>query len=470
MTAKDFFYKQIEQYGDAIALTTENREHVTYQELVQRADRFAAQIGRRCLVFLVCKNVTEAVIGYVGCLRNDIVPVMVSADMDEHLFRNLLENYRPMYTWSPVDCLTAGEQETYRDGAYALYKMNYEEDYEIGDDLSLLLTTSGSTGSPKLVRQTWKNIESNTRSIVEYLEIIPSDRAITTLPMNYTYGLSILNTHLCVGARVILTEASLMEKTFWNLLRSEEATTFGGVPYTYEILKKLRFGKMNLPSLRYITQAGGKLIKEMAEEFNEICLEKGIRLIVMYGQTEATARMSYLPWENAMRKAGSIGIAIPGGRFLLIDVNGEEIKAANEVGEMVYYGDNVTLGYAESRTDLNKPDENNGILHTGDMAQRDEDGFYYVVGRKKRFLKIFGNRVNLDEVENLLKKQEIENVCTGKDDHLIIYITKEEQKKSTVDFIVNHTGITRGGFEVRYIECIPHNESGKVLYASLEVE
>ena len=465
-----FFFKHIEKYECKAALITESEQEISYLELVEKADAFADQIGRRCLVFLACKNVVESVVGYVGCMRNDIVPVLISADIDASLLQNLIANYHPAYIWAPEECKNFVGELVYRDNNYCLRKTGLEEDYILGEDLTLLLTTSGSTGSPKLVRQSWKNIQSNTDSIIEYLNILPSDRAITTLPMNYTYGLSILNTHLCAGATTILTDATLMEKTFWALLKNQKATTFGGVPYTYEILKKLRFGRMELPSLRYVTQAGGKLVKEMAEEFNAICEEKGMQLIVMYGQTEATARMSYLPWKDAKCKAGSIGIAIPGGRFALIDVDGKEITEPDVVGEMVYYGENVTLGYAENRSELGKPDENNGELHTGDMAKWDEDGYLYVVGRMKRFLKLFGNRVNLDEVENLLKKEGIENVCSGRDDHLIIFITNPEQEKQVIEYITNHTGISKGGFVVRHIEAIPRSESGKVLYSSLKTE
>lgn len=470
MEKRMFFFKGLEKYGENTALVTEHECQISYRELVMRADSMAAKIGRRCLAFLVCRNVAEAVVGYVGCMRNDIVPVLISTDIDKKLFKNLTDSYHPAYIWCPEKWENSRAEAIFQDGEYCLKKTGLEEDYELGEELALLLTTSGSTGSPKLVRQTWKNIQSNTDSIIEYLGILPSDRAITTLPMNYTYGLSIINTHLCSGARMILTEATMMEKAFWTLFKSQEATTFGGVPYTYEILKKLRFGRMQLPSLRYITQAGGKLVKEMAEEFNTICKEKGIQLIVMYGQTEATARMSYLPWEEAERKAGSIGIAIPGGRFSLIDVNGNEIQNADEVGEMVYFGENVTPGYAESRKDLSKPDENHGKLHTGDMAKRDQDGFLYVVGRMKRFLKLFGSRVNLDEVENLLKNEGIENVCAGRDDHMVVFITNPGQKKETEDFLTNHTGISFGGFAVKHIEQIPRSDSGKVLYSALEVD
>ncbi len=470
MEHKDFFFKQLEEYGGSTALVTAQEEIVTYGELTKRADLLAREIGRRCLIFLACRNAAESVIGYAACLRNNIVPVMVSADIDAGLLENLMDRYHPAYLWAPAENGVFSGEAVYRDQGYVLKKTGLSEDYVLGEDLALLLTTSGSTGSPKLVRQTWKNIQSNTDAIIEYLGIVPEDRAITTLPMNYTYGLSILNTHLSMGARMILTDATLLEKSFWTLFRNQGATTFGGVPYTYEILKKLRFGRMQLPSLRYITQAGGKLSKELAEEFNTICGEKGIRLIVMYGQTEATARMSWLPWKDAARKAGSIGIAIPGGRFALIDADGAEIQKAGEVGELVYRGGNVTPGYAESRMDLAKPDENQGELHTGDMAKRDEDGFYYVVGRKKRFLKLFGNRVNLDEVEGLLKKEGIENVCAGRDDRMVVFLTDPEKEGVAAEFLTQHTGISRGGFVIRRIDEIPRNDSGKVLYSALEIE
>ena len=274
-----------------------------------------------------------------------------------------------------------------------------------------------------MVRQSYNNILSNTESIVEYLNLDSTERPITTLPMNYTYGLSIINSHLYAGATILLTENTLIQKEFWNFFKTEQATSFGGVPYTYEMLKKLRFSRMNLPSLRYMTQAGGKLSPELHKEFAQDCIDKNRKFIVMYGQTEATARMAYLPSEYALKKYGSMGIAIPGGSFSLIDDNGNEITEDNITGELIYKGANVTLGYAESRSDLIKGDENHGVLLTGDMAKRDKDGFYYIVGRKKRFLKMFGKRVNLDEVERIIKSEYsfLDCACDGTDDNMYKY-------------------------------------------------
>ena len=462
------FWNTLERFGERTALITETGEHITYSALLARADEIAGAAGSRCLAFLMCRNCAGAAAGYLGFLRRGVVPVLLAENLDKSMLEGLLASYRPAYFYLPnekapdLPGVTAWQGES-----YTLLRLPYEQDYKLPEELALLLTTSGSTGSPKLVRQSGRNIEANTRSIAEYLGILPEDRAITTLHMQYTYGLSILQSHLSVGAAVILTDKTLMDKEFWALLKEQKATTFGGVPYIYEMLKKLRFDRMNLPSLRYLTQAGGKLPKELAEEFIQTCKRKNMKFIVMYGQTEATARMAYLPWEHAESHAASIGIAIPGGEFWLADPEGAPILEPETTGELVYRGPNVTLGYAENRFDLCKPDENHGELRTGDMAKRDAKGFYYIVGRKKRFLKLFGSRVNLDEVEGLLNRAGIPCACAGVDDRLDVYITDGSLLGQAERFIKEHTAINPNGFQLHVIEEIPRNDSGKVLYSAL---
>lgn len=467
------YYSDIDCFGKRTAIITEQGECLTYEKFLCDADGLFADLQQRKLVFLVCSNCLESVCAYIGALRKGIVPVMINNSIEAGLFRHLYETYQPAYVYAPEDWQQLDRNGLEQIGEYRgfkMYRTAWDADYAIAPELALLLTTSGSTGSPKLVRQSYKNITANANSIAQYLDIQADDRAITTMPMSYTYCLSIINSHLLKGAAIIMNEYSVVQREFWNVFKELQPTTFGGVPFIYEQLKALRFGRMDLPSLKYITQAGGKLSKEMAEEFNEICKNKGIKLIIMYGQTEATARMSYLPWEYADAKAGSMGIAIPGGQFSLIDVDGKEIQEADVVGELVYRGENVTLGYAEGYADLSKGDENGGVLHTGDMAKRDEDGFYYIVGRKKRFLKMYGNRVNLDEVEGLLKKQGYSCVCAGIDDHLKIYTTDSNEAvwQEIKEFLGRTMNFTTKSFEVVYIEEIPRNEAGKVLYSALQ--
>lgn len=346
---------------------------------------------------------------------------------------------------------------------YSLVETGYKPEYTLYPELALLLTTSGSTGSPKFVRQSYANIKANTESIIEYLELDSRERAITTLPMNYTYGLSIINTHLMVGATLLLTDKGLMQKEFWSFFKSQEATSFGGVPYTYEMLDKLKFFRMHLPSLKYMTQAGGKITSELHKKFAEYVKENNKKFIVMYGQCEATARMGYLPAEKALEKCGSMGIVIPGGTFHLIDVDGNEINEPDKTGELVYEGPNVSLGYAECSDDLENGDERKGILYTGDMAQFDKDGYYYIVGRKKRFLKIYGNRVNLDEVEQMIKKSfdGLECASGGIDDHMYIFVTESAKVETVKDFVVKKTKLNPKAFQISVIDEIPKNDAGK---------
>lgn len=470
------FYTDLDKYGANIAVITEKGEQLTYDAFLLNCDNLVSSLIPRRLLFLVCNNSLESLVAYIGALRKGVVPVMINAGVDSQLYKHLYEQYKPTYVYTPRDWEAIAEYveaeqfkelQDYRN--FVLYATDCVEEYELYPELALLLTTSGSTGSPKLVRQSYENINANAASIAQYLGIAATDRAITTMPMSYTYCLSIINSHLLMGASLVMNDFSIIQREFWTLFKESKPTTFGGVPYIYDQLKKLRFGRMDLPSLRYITQAGGKLSKEMAEEFNEICDSKGIQLIVMYGQTEATARMAYLPWEHAKEKAGSIGIAIPRGEFSLIDVDENVINEPDVVGELVYRGPNVTLGYAEGYKDLVLGDERQGVLVTGDMAKRDKDGFYYIVGRKKRFLKMYGNRVNLDEVEGLLKKEGYDCVCAGVDDHLKVYTTvaDEDVHKNILGFLSKTLGFVQKSFQVVVIEEIPRNESGKVLYSAL---
>lgn len=462
----------LKKFRKNIAVVEESGKKITYEELDKYCDELTRAVGKRCLVFNLCKNEIGSLVGYIGFLNAGIVPVMLKADLDEELLFECIETYKPDFLHVPSEISSKFKDcsEAYTNLNYSLLKTKYSSVFELNNELALLLTTSGSTGSPKLVRQSYKNIISNTMSIIEYLGIDESERAITTLPMNYTYGISIINTHLMAGASLILTDKGLMQKEFWQQLKEYEATSFGGVPYTYEMLDRLRFFRMQLPSLKTLTQAGGKLAPVLHEKFAKWAQEKHKNFVVMYGQTEATARMSYLPPERAVEKYGSMGIAIPGGKFSLIDVNGIEIKEPETVGELVYEGENVTLGYADCGEDLKKGDERRGRLVTGDMAKFDKDGFFYIVGRKKRFLKIFGNRVNLDETERMIKSNfmDLDCACTGVDDKMEIYITDSDYTEVVMKFISQKTGLNHSAFSVNVISAIPKNEAGKTLYKELE--
>jgi len=460
----------LKQFNDKPAIIDEKGDSVSYSVLQRASEDIASVIGHRCLVFALCRNEIGSIVGYVAFMNGNIPPVLLNSHLDPELLKNLISVYKPAFLWVPDDILDqfADMQPVYAAYAYSLLRTGFAEEYPLFDELGLLLTTSGSTGSPKFVRQSYTNVLDNAQAIVRYLHLDETERPITTLPMNYTYGLSIINSHLLVGATMLVTEKGLMQKEFWKFFKDAGATSFGGVPYTYEILDRLRFYRMDLPSLRTMTQAGGKILPELHEKFARYAEEHSKSFVVMYGQCEATARMGYLPPEKAVEKKGSMGIAIPGGQFRLIDVNENDITTPFTTGELVYSGRNVTLGYAECGEDLAKGDERHGVLETGDMAQFDEDGYYYIVGRKKRFLKIYGNRVNLDEVDRLIKGEfGIDVASAGTDDHMYIFVTDDQYAEPVRQFVISKTKLNPAAFKSIVISEIPKNDAGKTLYKEL---
>jgi len=458
-------------FKDRIACITPSGEHYSYGDLYNMTMRIQEHLEAHQLVFCLCGNNIASVSGYISFINNDNPVLLLDAHIDKSSFDFLYEVYKPMYIWAPEDSgLELNTEIVYREKSYCLYKFETNST-RVSNELALLLTTSGSTGSPKLVRLSKKNIESNARSIIDYLHITANERPVTSLPMYYSFGLSIINSHLLAGATLLLTEASFIERDFWQFAKQYGFTSFSGVPYTFEILKKMKFCKQSFPTLRTLTQAGGKLSNELLRFFIETVQPHKVDLYLMYGQTEATARMSYLEPKYGLSKLGSIGKCIPGGTFSLIDDNGNIIVGPDVIGELVYTGDNVSLGYAECVADLIKEDENHGVLHTGDFAYRDSEGFYFITGRKNRFLKLFGNRVNLDYLETLLKPMLADCACVGNDSKLIIYTSDTDfNENGIIDFIVTRTKIIRTTFSVRHIDQIPRSEAGKIKYKDLIVD
>ena len=463
---------KLDKFKLNIAVITDKGERLSYEELAAVAKTFADAIPQKGLLFCLCENRIGSFVGYVACMEHHIPIVLLDGSKDLSVLKNLMEIYQPEYIWAETTKVgEIGGETIYNYASYSLQKMHYAvevEKPEINPELALCLTTSGSTGSPKFVRLSANNVLANAESIVEYLEIVENERPVTTLPSYYSYGVSVINSHFIKGATVLLTEGTVAQREFWNFMKEYKATSIAGVPYTYEMLKMLRFFRMDLPYLKTMTQAGGKLNKDIAKEYIEFAESKGKRFYVMYGQTEATARMSYLPLERALDKYASIGIAIPRGKFSLIDVNGNAIKEPDVDGELIYEGPNVSLGYAECRADLAKGDENHGVLHTGDVARRDADGYYYITGRMKRFVKVWGNRCNLDATEQLVKAITTSCACVGVDDKITIFVTQDGLEEEIIKRLVTKTGFNNRAFEVKVIDAIPVKSSGKIDYQEMQ--
>jgi acyl-coenzyme A synthetase/AMP-(fatty) acid ligase len=398
----------------------------TYAELRDEAAALAARMPGRELALVRCGPDAASAIGYLGALAAGHAVILLESGADA---AQVLERYDPRY-------VVAGRTVDVREDAAPA---------RLHDDLRVLLSTSGSTGSPKLVRLTAANLLSNAAAIVDYLGIDAGERAMASLPIPYSYGLSVLHSHLLAGASIAFTEHSVIRPGFWDDARRHGATSFAGVPYAYAMLERIGMRDMDLPALRTLTQAGGRMDPELALRF-----AAQRPLTVMYGQTEAAPRIAYLPPALLPEKPGSIGFAIPGGELSVVD------------GELVYRGPNVMLGYAEAREDLARGDDQGGVLATGDLGHVDDDGCFFVTGRAKRIAKVFGQRINLDEVEAAVVGPA--GAVAG-EDRIEVFAERAEDVDARA--LATRFRLPPRALRVHAIERLPVKSSGKTDYGAL---
>ncbi|MDQ2674760.1 MAG: AMP-binding protein, partial [Chloroflexota bacterium] len=424
----------------------------------QLADRVQAAVDRlgppRRLILLAARNHPDAVVLYLAALEGRH-PLMLVDAANRQAIERLVDVYDPDVVAAP------GQSDPDR---WELVERRAGTRHDLHPELALLLSTSGSTGSPKLVRLSRTNLGSNAAAIAAYLGLAADDRAITSLPMAYCYGLSVINSHLHQGASVVLTNGSVVEPEFWDLLRATRATSFAGVPYTFDLLDRIGFDRMELPHLRQVTQAGGRLDPERVRRYAHLGARRGWELFVMYGQTEATARMAYLPPTLAAARPESIGVPIPGGEIRIEPEPG----APPGAGELVYRGPNVMLGYAEGPRDLalgRVVDE----LRTGDYARRAADGLYEIVGRRSEFAKIAGLRVDLHAVEGLIERHGGRAAVVGDDGGLRVFV--EDGSAHDVERLIRRSiCLPAGSLRVSRLPELPRLASGKVDRVSLSAQ
>lgn len=455
---------------EAVAAVDSQGNQLTYGGLRDFAMVAEKMMPHRSLFFLLVENNVGGIAWTMGNIMAGNVPLILNAHLDQALYNSLFELYQPPYVCVPTSMADKFPYENVcANYGYTLMRTGHEA-CPMNEELSHLLPTSGSTGSPKLVRHQYANIEAAGLNISTFFELTDQDRPLMVLPLYYTMGLSMVFSHFYVGATVLITNLNMTDRNFWKFMKEERATSFTGVPYSYEILNLMRFFRMDLPDLTLLTQGGGRMQRDLNLKFAEFCQEHGKKWIATYGQSECTARMAWLPAKWAIEKVGSIGRAVPNGELSLMDADGNPITTPHTEGEMCYRGKNVTMGYATKKEDLLLGDERHGFIRTGDLAYFDEDGCYYIVGRMGRFLKLFGMRVGLDECERIIKGKypNVECACVGTDDKMLVYLTDEHYKTQVKDELVARLKLVASSFDVRIIDAIPKNEAGKILYAKLD--
>lgn len=440
------FAADLARFGDRTAVSTPGQS-LSYRELARQVEDLARSFGPgRRLVALEAGNTLPALVAYLAALSSGN-PLLIlpngGAAAD-----TLLAAYDPDVV------VRASGNETVLD------VRRDQTRHELHPELALLLSTSGSTGSPKLVRISGDSVQANAAAIAEYLHLRPSDKAATTLPLSYCYGMSVVNSHLLAGASLALTDLSVVDPCFWDLVRTEHVTSFAAVPYTFDLLDRVGFQDLDVPSLRYITQAGGRLAPDRVRAYAEQGRRQGWDLFVMYGQTEATARMAYLPPDQAPENPQALGVPIPGGSFRLEPVPGLDAS------ELVYSGPNVMLGYAERPEDLSLG-RVVAELRTGDLARLGADGLYEIVGRRSRFVKIVGIRVDLGQVERLLADLGVTAAATGSDDAVVAAVEGDHDLALIAKTLAQDLGLPRTAVELYPVEAIPRLGNGKPDYPAV---
>ena len=447
---RERLFASLEDFGDAVALIGADGTALSYDALARMADAAALPLGtRRRLVAVELENAPEPIAFYIGALRaGHVVIPHGGGDAAERI----------------ADAFAPDASFARHDGGWSLADESRHA-VELHPELAVLLSTSGSTGSPKLVRLSHANLLSNARSIAEYLALQPGERAITSLPSHYSYGLSVLHAHLLFGHALVLTEHSIADRGFWETIDREGVTSIAGVPHSYELMLRGGLHTAPHPSLRYVTQAGGRLPAERVREVAGWAAGAGIRFYVMYGQTEAAPRMAYLPPADVARHAASIGRAIPGGSFRLDPVDGES-ELPPGAGELVYRGPNVMMGYALSPADLALP-QGPDTLRTGDIAVRDPSGYFRVVGRMNRFAKLFGLRLSFDDIEQRLAAAGVDAAVSGDDDGIVVATTMSGAAAWIPEQLGRDLGIPAALVFATEVDAIPRFATGKVDYGAL---
>lgn len=354
-------------------------------------------------VFLLLGNTVRDVLRYLAAWTSGRPVCLLDPTVEPDALRRLVEHYRPTAVFG-VD----GDRECpagYRlaaTGSGDAWRCLVPDTAPVDPRLALLMPTSGSTGNAKLVRLSAPSVLANARAIVDALDIHAGDVALTCLPLSYSFGLSILNSHLVAGATVVVADGGPFTAGFWRTVGQHQVTSLSGVPFTYESLARHGWTAEDHPSLRVLTQAGGRLDPGVVSHFHEQLARHGGRFHVMWGQTEAAPRMTTLHPDDLPAKLGSVGRPLPGTSVSVRTDGDGETTRADVVGELVFRGPNVMLGYAHSRADLGRGDDQGGVLHTGDLGRVDADGVVWLTGRLGREVKVAGTRINLDDVEGLL--------------------------------------------------------------------
>ena len=464
-------FRNFNKYKNNIAIIDKEYSDLSYKQVLKETNKIKKKIKNKSLILVVSENTLGSLLAYIFCIINNHVAIIIDSKTTKKNILKIFKNYEPNYIFLSKEIKTIFKKkclEKYNFFDQSLMKNKIDKKKKLNKNLSVLLSTSGSMGSIKFVKLSKNNLKTNTDSIINYLKINNKDSAITNLPISYSYMISVINTHFEVGGSIIISKYSLIEKKFWKILKNSKVTSFNGVPYTYEMLLRIGLKNIKISTLKYLTQAGGKLEKNKLKEIINFCKRNNIKFFSMYGQTEASPRISYLKPKFSRKKIGSIGKGLLGNKIYIINNMGKKILKPYIEGEIICEGKNVFMGYSKNYNDLNKPNEKNYKLRTGDLGFFDKDGFFFITSRISRIAKIFGNRVDLGDLESLMSQKSYKVVCLSDNNKIFIFIEKKYNKTNLINTISKITNLNISSFELIKLKYFPRTSNNKVSYSELK--
>ncbi len=447
--------------SDLIIYDDENGD-INFNQFIKIENFIKENLKRKCLILFIGDNDSTSIAHYLAFFRQGHCQIMLEKNVTDSNLKQINLKFKPEYIFISKDKpLINGYEILKTIGNYHLLKSNIINHSIIEKDLALLITTSGSTGESKFVKITFENLLENTISIIKYLNLTQKDIGISTLPISYSYGISVINSHLFNESNFVCNKNSFLEKNFWHSIKKYKVTNFSGVPFSFELLDRINFYNFDFHNVKFFTQAGGKLNSEIVKKICNQFMNKNINFFVMYGQTEASPRISYIELKDLIKKPESVGRPIPGGKITISKRNN---------GEVIYSGKNIYKGYANNRADLKKL-LNIKKLKTGDLGFLDKEGFLFLKGRLDRDVKIYGRRINLDIIENYINNfKEKKYLCIKSNQNLYIIYVKSINETDMKKKIFNEFNIPLNIIKFKKLSKLPINKNNKISYSEILID
>lgn len=446
---------------DKTLILDEQNQNYSKRQLIKLSQDIANIIKDKNLVLFCCENTSENLAYYYAFIKNKQALILCENNNE---IDHLIKKFNPEFIFLRKEKENVNNYYMIKEGInFKILKNKKKIKKKIHKDLAILITTSGSLKESKYVKLSYENIFENAISISKYLKIKINDISITTLPLSYSYGMSVCNSHLFFDKTIVCSKESFIERNFWEKVKKYCITNISFVPFNLETLNKLGLHKFDFSKVRFITLAGGKLNSSIVVNICNFFKSKKINFYSMYGQTEASPRISFIELKTLLKKPLSCGKAIPGGTITIENKN----KKKN-YGEIVYKGKNIFKGYAQNRKDCYSL-KNYYKLYTGDLGYKDINGDLFIIGRKKREIKAYGVRINLDILENEINKKSSSFICTNSENNLKIFYSKKNLNiNKTSQTIRTLTNLRNNDIQFIYIKKFPRLKNNKINYKMLK--